>query len=83
MNAAMEAKTSPKVKIWVWQVVEASDVFRPANGKEDGRWAQGADEHGGTEQGGMGQNGGMARRLLPFAIFSSAIPSCTLFNIPA
>ena len=33
-----------------------------------------AGEHGGTEKGGMGQNGGMAPRLVPFAIFSSTIP---------
>jgi hypothetical protein len=36
-----------------------------------------ADEHGGTEK------EGMARRVVPFAIFSSAIFSSTLFKVPA
>jgi hypothetical protein len=37
-----------------------------------------ADEHGGTEKGGMGQKGGMALRLPPLAIFSSSILSSTI-----
>ena len=103
MNAPMEAKTSPKVKTWVWRVVEAAGDFRPANEEWDSRWAQGAglaksrpralgkclflivaladpaaDKHGGTEKGGMCQNGGMARRLVPFAIFSSSLLSSAI-----
>lgn len=93
----MEAKTSPKVKTWVWRVVEAAGVFRSANEEGDSRWAQGAghakshpealgkclsllaaladpatDEHGGTEK------GGMARRLVPFAIFRSSLLSSAI-----
>jgi len=37
-----------------------------------------ADEHGRTEKGGMGQKGGMARRLAPFALFSSSILSSSI-----
>jgi hypothetical protein len=37
MNAPMEAKKSPEVKTGVRRVVEASGVFRPANGEKDGR----------------------------------------------